>query len=394
MLYMLSTLPSTPDDGWRERRKTVLALARSLEEEKGHPGYTEELTKYVSDEKWDVRAEVAKAMAWVSEDFMPVFRPLLSDCNEYVVKNAKQALNTRALFVKNAKKQEVSESRLFRNVDILQKKYGSEVALLAKEDVLDAYQLVVGYVVHDIRGVIAPVPESLNRMYRIAERELPSNKLIEFRREMNMIERRIGMIESLSEDMRELSKRTPRTRMQEDIKDLLNTALDDTKKIFEAKNRDISKVSFCTEGIPAGILIPVVRQAIIRAFTNLLKNAVESYMPNKKVANEGVVEISAQKTQDGVKIVIRDYGMGVRDDELKILRRFLPRCNTRKQSGTGLGLAIAYTKIKDHGGTLELDSEGCDKGSTVTINLPGKDHTSERKQRKQNHHCRKENDGG
>ena len=373
MLYMLSTLPSTPDDGWRERRKTVLALARSLEEEKGHPGYTEELTKYVSDEKWDVRAEVAKAMAWVSEDFMPVFRPLLSDCNEYVVKNAKQALNTRALFVKNAKKQEVSESRLFRNVDILQKKYGSEVALLAKEDVLDAYQLVVGYVVHDIRGVIAPVPESLNRMYRIAERELPSNKLIEFRREMNMIERRIGMIESLSEDMRELSKRTPRTRMQEDIKDLLNTALDDTKKIFEAKNRDISKVSFCTEGIPAGILIPVVRQAIIRAFTNLLKNAVESYMPNKKVANEGVVEISAQKTQDGVKIVIRDYGMGVRDDELKILRRFLPRCNTRKQSGTGLGLAIAYTKIKDHGGTLELDSEGCDKGSTVTNNLPGKE---------------------
>ena len=373
MLCMFSKTPGDADEGWRDRRKTVLALARSLEEDKGRPDISEQLSKFVADEKWDVRAEVAKAMAWVSEDFMPVFRPLLSDCNEYVVKNAKQALNTRALFVKNAKKQEVSESRLFRNVDILQKKYGSEVALLAKEDVLDAYQLVVGYVVHDIRGVIAPVPESLNRMYRIAERELPSNKLIEFRREMNMIERRIGMIESLSEDMRELSKRTPRTRMQEDIKDLLNTALDDTKKIFEAKNRDISKVSFCTEGIPAGILIPVVRQAIIRAFTNLLKNAVESYMPNKKVANEGVVEISAQKTQDGVKIVIRDYGMGVRDDELKILRRFLPRCNTRKQSGTGLGLAIAYTKIKDHGGTLELDSEGCDKGSTVTINLPGKE---------------------
>ena len=373
MLYMLSTLPSTPDDGWRERRKTVLALARSLEEEKGHPGYTEELTKYVSDEKWDVRAEVAKAMAWVSEDFMPVFRPLLSDCNEYVVKNAKQALNTRALFVKNAKKQEVSESRLFRNVDILQKKYGSEVALLAKEDVLDAYQLVVGYVVHDIRGVIAPVPECLNRMYRIAERELPSNKLIEFRREMKMIERRIGMIENLSEDMRELSKRTPRTKMQEDIKDLLLMAVDDTEKIFEAKNRDISKVSFCTEGIPAGILIPVVRPAIIRAFTNLLKNAVESYMPTKKVANEGIVEISAQKTQDGVKVVIRDYGTGMRDDELKILRRFLPRCNTRKQSGTGLGLAIAYTKIKDHGGTLEMDSEGCDKGTTITINLPWKE---------------------
>ena len=371
MLCMFSKTPGDADEGWRDRRKTVLALARSLEEDKGRPDISEQLSKFVADEKWDVRAEVAKAMAWVSEEFMPLFRPLLSDCNDYVVKTAKQAMNTRTLFIKNAKKQEVSESRLFKNVDILRKKYGSEVAMLAKEDVMDAYQLVVGYVVHDIRGVIAPIPDCLNRMFKIAERDLPSNKLIEFRREMNMIERRIGMIESLSEDMRELSKRTPRSKMQEDIKDLLLMAVDDTEKIFKAKNRDISRVSFCTEGIPAGILIPVVRPAIIRAFTNLLKNAVESYMPTKKAANQGVVEISAQKTQDGVKVIIRDHGTGLKDDELKLLRRFLPRCNTRKQSGTGLGLAIAYTKIKDHGGTLELDSEGCDKGVTVTINLPG-----------------------
>ena len=185
-----------------------------------------------------------------------------------------------------------------------------------------------------------------------------------------MVKRRVKMIEDLADDVRELSKRNPMEKMQEDIKGIIMTAVDDTEKIFEGKNRDISKVSFSTEGVPPNIVIPVDRPAILRALTNLLKNAVESYMPTEKAAKEGVVEISAQKVENGVKVFIRDYGIGMSELELTRHRKFVPRCTSRKKKGTGLGLAIAYTKIKEHGGSLELDSEGCDKGSTVTIFLP------------------------
>ncbi len=37
--------------------------------------------------------------------------------------------------------------------------------------------------------------------------------------------------------------------------------------------------------------------------------------------------------------------------------------------GTGLGLSICYSIIKDHGGTIEIDSEK-DKGTQFTIRIP------------------------
>ena len=125
------------------------------------------------------------------------------------------------------------------------------------------------------------------------------------------------------------------------------------------------------EKVPKDIVIPVVRVPIIRVFTNLLKNAVESYMMKPDKAKRGNVDIYAVRTITGVEIIIRDYGMGMNENDLKHYRMFLPRSSSKKTTGSGLGLAIAYAKIKDHGGTLELSSEGEGKGLTATIYLPG-----------------------
>ena len=358
------------DNVWNDRKNKVIELARALEEDTFDPEISEQLSRFIADEKWEVRNEVAKAMVWVSDSSMPAFRVLLTDRNGFVVKDAQIALAKRNLILKNAAKQEVNESRLFRNVERLSRLYGPEIAEAAKEDALDAIQLMMGYFVHDIRGIVAPITACQDTMYSIVERRLDAFELLEYNKEAKMVKRRVKMIEDLADDVRELSKRTPKEKMQEDIKGIIMTAVDDTEKIFEGKNRDISKVSFSTEGVPPNIVIPVDRPAILRALTNLLKNAVESYMPTEKAAKEGVVEISAQKVENGVKVFIRDYGIGMSELELTRHRKFVPRCTSRKKKGTGLGLAIAYTKIKEHGGSLELDSEGCDKGSTVTIFLP------------------------
>lgn len=370
-------LKNTADDDvneWRVRRDTVIEFARDLEEDTYSPEISERLIQFVEDEKWEVRAEVAKALVWVCESSLPAFQPLFTDRNGFVAKDAQIALNKRNLIKKNATKQEVSESRLFRNVERLRKKngYGPEVAEAAKDDALDAFQFMVGYFAHDIRGVAAPILDGLNAMYALVERKLDMLELVEYRKSMKMIERRLGIIEELAEDVRELSKQPLKEKMQEDIKDIISTAVDDTEKLFEGKNRDISKVSFSMEGVPSGLLIPVVRSEINRALMNLLKNAVESYMPTQKKAKDGIVAISAEKVENGVKIVIRDFGNGLSEKELKVLRQFLPRTASRKKKGTGLGLAIAYTKIKNQGGTLELDSEGWEKGVAATIYLPEK----------------------
>ena len=85
----------------------------------------------------------------------------------------------------------------------------------------------------------------------------------------------------------------------------------------------------------------------------------------------GSIDISACQTDGFVRIAISDTGRGMDEAELEIIRRLRPRGSSKKSSGIGFGLAMASAKVRDHGGTLEIDSEE-GKGTTVTITLPEK----------------------
>jgi signal transduction histidine kinase len=71
-----------------------------------------------------------------------------------------------------------------------------------------------------------------------------------------------------------------------------------------------------------------------------------------------------------VVIQITDTGTGMTEEVKK--RVFEPFFTTKKVgAGTGLGLFIAYGIIKDHNGTISVDST-FGKGTTFTIRLPVK----------------------
>jgi signal transduction histidine kinase len=60
-----------------------------------------------------------------------------------------------------------------------------------------------------------------------------------------------------------------------------------------------------------------------------------------------------------------DEGPGIREEDL---RQIFSPFFTTKNNGTGLGLATCYRIIKEHGGTIRVDSaEG--KGSTFRVSL-------------------------
>jgi two-component system NtrC family sensor kinase len=63
---------------------------------------------------------------------------------------------------------------------------------------------------------------------------------------------------------------------------------------------------------------------------------------------------------------VRDSGVGISQENLS--RIFEPFFST-KSMGTGLGLSISYGLIKEHKGTLEVESQEA-RGTCFTVRLP------------------------
>jgi signal transduction histidine kinase len=106
------------------------------------------------------------------------------------------------------------------------------------------------------------------------------------------------------------------------------------------------------------------RQRIEQVVTNLLSNAVK-YSPGEKK-----VIVSGKKTETELIIKIRDFGMGVPEEEQSnIFERFYRSKNmTITISGFGLGLYICRDIINRHNGQIWVERE--EKGSAFYFSLP------------------------
>jgi len=106
-------------------------------------------------------------------------------------------------------------------------------------------------------------------------------------------------------------------------------------------------------------------QQIEQVILNLIMNSLQA-LPDKK---SGVwISAAVSKRAGFVLITVRDEGVGMSKDVID--RATDPFFTTKLDSGgTGLGLSISYSIIKEHGGSLEFESEP-GRGTTVSIELP------------------------
>lgn len=104
---------------------------------------------------------------------------------------------------------------------------------------------------------------------------------------------------------------------------------------------------------------------LIQVLTNLISNAIK-YSPNSTQ-----VEIYISKVSNFIKVSVKDYGMGIKEEELKkIFQRFYRVGEIQKSyPGMGIGLYICDQIIKNHGGTLWAESTP-GSGSVFSFTLP------------------------
>ena len=99
---------------------------------------------------------------------------------------------------------------------------------------------------------------------------------------------------------------------------------------------------------------------LVQAVSNMIFNAVEA-MPAG-----GTLQLKTKQKEDMVLLEISDTGLGL--DEHAKNRIFEPFFTT-KEKGNGLGLSVVYGIVKQHNGTILIESEK-KAGTTFTITLP------------------------
>ena len=115
----------------------------------------------------------------------------------------------------------------------------------------------------------------------------------------------------------------------------------------------------CDEEIPE---IPCDIARMRQVFLNILDNAAKHGKDGKRI------EASISHENDQVVVRIRDYGPGIPEDELPLVKKKFYK-GSSKARGTGIGLAVCDEIVQLHGGTLTLENaEG--GGTLVTVSLP------------------------
>ena len=170
-------------------------------------------------------------------------------------------------------------------------------------------------------------------------------------RTQSRIEATLGALERLAQG--ELS--TFDDHVPVDITELLDRAAHDAMRVYP--DLDVSLVPEPTViivGLPAGLRLAV---------DNAIANAV-------KHGGAARVQLSAVSSRAGVEIAIDDDGVGIPEEERKVVFDRFSRGSTASHSGSGLGLALVAQQAELHGGTASLEDSPLG-GVRLLLRLPG-----------------------
>jgi len=170
-------------------------------------------------------------------------------------------------------------------------------------------------------------------------------------RTQSRIEATLGALERLAQG--ELS--TADDHVPVDITELLDRAAHDAMRVYP--DLDVSLVPSPTciiVGLPAGL-----RLAVDNAIANAVKHGGATR-----------VQLSAVSSRAGVEIAIDDDGIGVPEEERRVVFERFSRGSTASHTGSGLGLALVAQQAGLHGGTASLENSPLG-GARLLLRLPG-----------------------
>lgn len=224
-------------------------------------------------------------------------------------------------------------------------------------DQLAALGALGASIVHEIGGAVQTVQTLVDLITSQVRPEAAEFRYIE------KIERELGRIRRLADEIRTLAQVEIRERVPCHIETLVTEALWTAEMRFQDKGITTSKH---VGAVPPPL--PGDPERLNRAFLNILTNAFEATPAGGRVSVSVSEEKGADDLGGGPVIAVRIRNTGSYIPPADRDRIFDLFYTTRKE-GSGLGLPVAARALADHGGKISVQSSP-DEGTEFTLLLP------------------------
>lgn len=226
------------------------------------------------------------------------------------------------------------------------------------EDLISRQRQLISDVSHELRSPLARLNVALDLG---RERKGNDPAFEQMQQDIRLLDEMIGRLLTIAK----LDISAPHIPMMDvDLADLLSQIVRNAE--FELREPN------------GGIRLTSSGRCIVSGSADLLHSAIENVIRNaiRYTENGTSVEIRMECEQSSsggsVRLVVRDYGPGIPESELKnIFQPFyrVTGARDRQSGGTGLGLAIADRVVRIHGGTIRAEN-ATPRGLKTEIVLP------------------------
>lgn len=116
-----------------------------------------------------------------------------------------------------------------------------------------------------------------------------------------------------------------------------------------------------------------IPECLVYADSLRLQQVFDNIFSNSYKYAQTEITVTAEKTDKYMTIAVEDYGGGIPEEELPVIKeKFKRGSNSANTEGAGLGLYISDYFLKEMGGDLNLENGAHGLKVTVTLRLSGK----------------------
>ena len=225
---------------------------------------------------------------------------------------------------------------------------------LARSERESAWREMAKQVAHEIKNPLTPMKLSVQYLQKAWQDQSPEIDTIIARISKTIVEQ-IDTLSIIASEFSNFAQMPKTEKIVLNLADLLQNAL----ALFEGM-QDVSLSMQANSNEEAWVLAD--KNQLLRAFNNVLQNAIQSIPENK----HGIITVHLQSSKGMHLIRISDNGSGISDEQIPFV--FYPNFTT-KTAGMGLGLAMVKNIIESSSGKIWFETQ-FNVGTTFYMQLP------------------------